>query len=178
VDWAPRFCNRKTLTPRRIRAWWVRIDPRAPADVLVGCAVLFDRWSTECLAVCFLPFVRVARFPSMRLGTPCWMWEGARNERGYGVMVLPDGPMTASRFALEWVLRTSLGDDYALHRCDEAPCVNPLHLYVGTHSDNARDLSARGSNSRTSYAPFTGHRIIRVYKRPDPWSRELPRVKQ
>jgi hypothetical protein len=130
----------------------------------------FDRWSTECLAMCFLPFVRVARFPNARLGTPCWMWEGARNEVGYGVIVLPDGPMTAGRFALEWVLRTELGDYQALHRCDEASCANPLHLYAGMHDENARDRSARGSNSKASSAPFTGHRRIRIVRRPNPWT--------
>lgn len=32
-----------------------------------------------------------------------------------------------------------------LHRCDVKHCVNPQHLYLGTHTDNARDVLARGS---------------------------------
>ena len=32
----------------------------------------------------------------------------------------------------------------ALHRCDNKPCCNPRHLYVGTDRDNARDRDARG----------------------------------
>lgn len=52
-------------------------------------------------------------------------------------------------YAHRWALEHSLGrplaaDESALHRCDNPPCVNPLHLYAGTQADNMQDCTRRG----------------------------------
>lgn len=87
-----------------------------------------------------------------RSGGPdaCWVWTAARNRYGYGVFQL-DGRrgMTAHR----WMLARTLGrplrwddevQEMALHTCDNPPCVNPAHLYVGTAKDNFDDVRQRG----------------------------------
>lgn len=81
----------------------------------------------------------------------CWEWTGARppSLKGYGVMTVKDG----SRFKAQRVHRLAavawLGIDVTdercvLHHCDNPPCFNPEHLYVGTRLENAHDRENRG----------------------------------
>lgn len=91
-------------------------------------------------------------WPKVRKGArdECWEWQGARQPTGYGYLV--GGPMYGGK---RWVLAHRLSWEiehgvpvpegrYVCHRCDNPPCVNPAHLYVGTKRDNARDRSSRG----------------------------------
>lgn len=76
--------------------------------------------------------------------TPCVPFGGARNRGGYGV--LPKA-VNGSRLAHRAALADALGRPlvaFALHRCDNPPCINPAHLYEGTHRDNTEDKVSRG----------------------------------
>jgi hypothetical protein len=75
----------------------------------------------------------------------CWLWMAARTEDGYGWFSADGKPQLAHRWIIGhqrgWPLSPS---EWALHHCDTPPCVNPLHLYVGTVVENARDTADRG----------------------------------
>jgi hypothetical protein len=78
----------------------------------------------------------------------CWNWTGAINSSGYGSFRL-DGKVGSSS-------RTSYSLEYGeipvglhvCHRCDNRPCVNPAHLFLGTNEDNHLDKIAKGRQAR------------------------------
>ena len=75
----------------------------------------------------------------------CWPWPGCRWPEGYGQAW--DGARTvrAHRFAWEVATGRTIPKGMQVnHHCDNRPCCNPAHLYVGTHRDNMRDMWDRG----------------------------------
>jgi hypothetical protein len=81
-----------------------------------------------------------------RSGGPdaCWLWMGARDLRGYGRFAFEGRNAHAHKVALLLSGATFPVRAYACHHCDVKACVNPRHLYVGTHQTNMRDMAARG----------------------------------
>src|SRR4029077_12309769 len=74
----------------------------------------------------------------------CWEWQRATIEWGYGYVRFQGQLWLVHR--LTWTLlrgRIPRGLK-VLHRCDNPPCGNPEHLFVGTDADNSRDMSAKG----------------------------------
>lgn len=84
----------------------------------------------------------------VRVGTTdeCWPWVGARRKTGYGVVVLEDNKTStgAHRRAWEYTNGEIPVGLHVLHRCDNPPCVNPKHLFLGTDLDNQHDMLRKG----------------------------------
>ena len=72
----------------------------------------------------------------------CWPWLGAQS-REYGQFWC-GGCLTAHRIAWELTHGAIPNGLLVLHRCDNPPCCNPAHLWLGTHADNAADRQAKG----------------------------------
>lgn len=81
-----------------------------------------------------------------RSGGPdaCWPWTGVRTDRGYGQIWVDGGHRPATHVALELAGVDIPDGMVACHHCDNPMCVNPAHLFVGTASDNMRDMLAKG----------------------------------
>lgn len=81
----------------------------------------------------------------------CWLWTRAVNKDGYGLTSWNGVHIRAHRASLQIKLGRPLeADECACHHCDNPPCVNPDHLWVGTPGDNARDRDKKG---RTAQPP-------------------------
>ena len=75
----------------------------------------------------------------------CWWWAGSKSQAGYGMFSFAKKRRPAHRIAWELYHGSSIPDELlACHRCDHPACVNPHHIYPGTHKDNANDATERG----------------------------------
>lgn len=74
----------------------------------------------------------------------CWIWTGNKRRTGHGVIFNNGKSRSASRVVWEMDRGPIPAGMQVLHKCDNAPCVNPDHLYVGTYQDNNRDKTERG----------------------------------
>lgn len=96
------------------------------------------------------------------VGTPgaCRLWLGARSKRGgYGCYWSRGGRKRIFAHRVAWILTygplpacTSVTltkrSACVLHSCDNPPCCNPAHLFLGTPADNAADRDAKGRAAR------------------------------
>jgi hypothetical protein len=95
----------------------------------------------------------VERFWSkVRKTNGCWLWTGALlGSLGYGQFSLSRGVPRGGRVSqyahrLSWALSHGSipNNQHVLHSCDVPRCVNPAHLFLGTHRTNMEDAARKG----------------------------------
>jgi hypothetical protein len=77
----------------------------------------------------------------------CWEWTGARNGHGYGRLNRgghSGATIKAHRASYEIHHGVDPGELDVCHRCDNPPCVNPAHLFLGDAKANAQDMARKG----------------------------------
>lgn len=81
----------------------------------------------------------------------CWEWRGGKSAAGYGVIRVGSRSAgtsaTVTTHRMSWAIHNGFvmpSGAFVCHKCDNPPCCNPDHLFLGTHLDNMRDLTAKG----------------------------------
>ena len=95
----------------------------------------------------------------------CWEWTAARNSDGYGFYCLYGKLFRAHRLSWVFVHGPIPRGLCVLHKCDNPPCVNPGHLFLGTQKDNIRDCQMKGRKAKgnqTGKAILTEQQVINI----------------
>jgi HNH endonuclease len=88
------------------------------------------------------------RVPGMR--SDCWIWLGATQMHGYGVLSMFKRKLRAHRLVWELTYGPIPRGQILCHRCDDPRCVRPSHLFLGTHHDNTHDMMRKGRYRRAN----------------------------
>lgn len=74
----------------------------------------------------------------------CWVWNGGKDKDGYGLLTHQGRTYRATRLA--WTIATGVapqGREFVCHHCDNPPCVNPNHLFLGDVRVNSLDMMTK-----------------------------------
>lgn len=101
----------------------------------------------------------------------CWLWTGKPDKRGYGwISRGSNGEGSNQRVSAHrasWELHNGPIPDNmnVCHNCpggDNPSCVNPSHLFLGTHTDNMHDMIKKGRSKRTK---LTADKVLQIRER-------------
>lgn len=82
------------------------------------------------------------------LPSGCWEWRGAKSPKGYGRMSYKGEAQYTHRISYE-VHKGPIEEGLCVcHSCDNPICVNPEHLWTGTHLENIQDRDAKGRHKK------------------------------
>lgn len=94
----------------------------------------------------------IQRFYEKILFDNCWLWQASIRTSGYGAFNIGGKNCYAHRISYEIHVGEISENLHVLHSCDNRKCVNPKHLFLGTHQDNMLDMKNKGRH----FSPFSG----------------------
>lgn len=93
---------------------------------------------------------RMVKYTNKTEINECWEWQSTCNKRNYAMLSIGGRSglyARASRIAYYLNFGPFNEDLLVCHSCDNPKCVNPNHLFLGTHKDNTNDMYRKGRES-------------------------------
>ena len=78
----------------------------------------------------------------------CWLWKAGTDKDGYGRIKITKKNRMAHRIAWIVCYGSIPNGLLVLHHCDNPPCCNPKHLFLGTEKANSQDMLSKGRQSK------------------------------
>lgn len=102
----------------------------------------------------------------------CWIWQGSKNDKGYGRIRSGKKTFRAHRVSYEAFHGPIPKGHGVLHKCDNPSCINPDHLFSGTQFDNMSDASTKGrllgmKGEDNPSCVLTKNEVLSIYNSPD-----------
>ncbi|MCI0528030.1 MAG: HNH endonuclease [Nitrospira sp.] len=97
----------------------------------------------------------------------CWIWEGSVDKNGYGQIWINSKKRNDRAHRVSFELNIGVIPDgmFVLHKCDNPPCVNPDHLFLGTVQDNVDDMIGKHRQRyRGGITKLTSNQVLMARK--------------
>lgn len=102
----------------------------------------------------------------------CWEWTRYIRPAGYGMVGIPGQYRTIDAHRASWMVHRGPIPDglFVCHTCDNRKCINPDHLWLGTHQDNIDDMVRKGRSPRScgeasGMAKLTTEQVAEIRRR-------------
>lgn len=105
---------------------------------------------------------RELRYP-IQIDGDCWLFTGGSKNGRHGTLYYKGKSWQAHCLALTLIKGSISEGLFGCHTCDVGMCINPDHLYAGTHQQNMDDMRARGREKRSQSGENNGRSVVTAY---------------